>query len=1027
MIPLKLTIEGLYSYRASQTIDFSNLTRSGLFGIFGGVGSGKSSILEAISFALYGESERLNSRDKRSYNMMNLKSAKLLIDFEFKSQDDTRYRFVVTGSRNKKRFEEVGTFDRRAFRFVKEGWIPISTDEIETITGLNYPNFRRTIIIPQGKFQEFLQLNSSDRTTMLKELFNLSRYELSDKIGRMEAENDSAVQLLTGEMQGVGEISQETISGLENKRVLLLEEKTRVASDLGQHERLVQEAENLKKLSNELITRKSRQAELMRSRDAMQELENQLAEFELCSRLFRADVDLLEMSDLKFRNTSAELAVEKEQLADMQKKSQLVRENYDELKKKFDTRDVLLRESDEWAKLAEIKANRAIQDVLVQKGESSRSALKEIQQRIQASREIQSVKVLELASLKEKLPDYKMLADIQGWFAESHRLERTVTENQRKTTDLKATLATLNNQAIAEITRSALFNRVPLEADIPGFIQEAELLATACETRIGEWDEQISGLEIRKKLEDYAAGLHDGKPCPLCGSDDHPHKLNPSGVTSGLEQARSGRKKDSGELKKCSELVKFLSPNLTRQESVKQQLRDLADALEDLRLEKLRHQAAFTWAGFDKDREEEVVASVSMYEQVSAKITAAEQQLKMRSDESERDAVRVEKQQLELNRLTQEITTVATKIQMLTGQITLVNPEAQGELSSARLLEKSKEAIKQHTLITEKFTAAGNELNLLNGSISEVTGRIGEKEKNQVELQSQIEHARFAIEKKLKENGARSLSQVMVVLQSEMDVEPVRKRLEAYRQEVAAGEKFLKEVETQMAGRIYDEEAHLLIIRETGRLKLRLDTLNLELGGLESTITAMKVKVLKYAALKKELDKAERRGKEINELKNLFRGSGFVNYISTVYLENLCKAANERFGRLTRQKLGLELAEDNSFQVRDYMNEGHLRNVKTLSGGQTFQASLSLALSLADSIHKLAGSSENFFFLDEGFGTLDKETLEVAFETLKSLSKENRIVGVISHVEEMQTEIETYLKVTNDENHGSVVKGSWES
>ena len=104
----------------------------------------------------------------------------------------------------------------------------------------------------------------------------------------------------------------------------------------------------------------------------------------------------------------------------------------------------------------------------------------------------------------------------------------------------------------------------------------------------------------------------------------------------------------------------------------------------------------------------------------------------------------------------------------------------------------------------------------------------------------------------------------------------------------------------------------------------------------------------------------------------------------------------------------------------------HLRNVKTLSGGQTFQASLSLALSLADSIHKLAASSENFFFLDEGFGTLDKETLEVAFDTLKSLRKENRIVGVISHVEEMQTEIETFLKVTNDEERGSVVMASWE-
>ncbi len=1026
MIPLKLTIEGLYSYRTSQTIEFSNLTRSGLFGIFGGVGSGKSSILEAISFALYGESERLNSRDKRSYNMMNLKSAKLLIDFEFKSHDDTRYRFMVTGNRNKKRFEEVGTFDRRAFRFVKDDWFPISTDDIETITGLNYQNFRRTIIIPQGKFQEFLQLNSSDRTTMLKELFNLSRYELSDKIGRMEARNDTAIQLLTGEMQGVGEISQETIGGFENNRTLMLEEKLRVTTDLGRQEQHDQELEILKKLTADLAKRRNLQADLAKSKDTMLDLENRLAEFERCSKVFSSDVNQLAVSELKFKNTEEELAKEKGLLDGFQDDAAQFQKKHDELKAKFDTRELLLRESDEWAKLSEIKENRVLQTTLVLRENSCRSALDEDQKRIKTARDIQSGKILELASLKEKLPDYKILAVIQGWFAETHRLERSVAENHRKTTDLKAALVTLKNQAIAEITRTSLFNKVTEQDDPADFTDQAELLAASCESSIREWDERISALEIRKKLEDYAASLHEGKPCPLCGSEDHPQILNPTDVTADLDMVRSGRKNDAGLLKKCNDLVKFLSPNLTRQESVKLQLRDLAEALEELQQEKLRHQATFTWDGFDKDREEEVVAKISYFEQVSAQITTTEQQVKIMAGEIERYVVKVEKQQQELNHIMQETTAAATKIQLLAGQITLIKPGAEGELTSTQLLEKSKEALRQHSEIIRKFTQAGNELNQLNGSISELTGRNGEKEKNLLELQAHIADLRFAIEKKLKENGNRSLSQVMVVLQSDMKVEPARRRLEEYRLEVTANNKFLEELETQIADRSYDEEAHRLIREETGGLKLRLDTLNLDLGGLESTITALKEKALKYAVLKKELDIVTIRGKDITDLKNLFRGSGFVNYVSTVYLDNLCKAANERFGKLTRQKLGLELAEDNSFQVRDYMNEGHLRNVKTLSGGQTFQASLSLALSLADSIHKLAGSSENFFFLDEGFGTLDKETLEVAFETLKSLSKENRIVGLISHVEEMQTEIETYLKVTNDENLGSVVKGSWE-
>ena len=98
------------------------------------------------------------------------------------------------------------------------------------------------------------------------------------------------------------------------------------------------------------------------------------------------------------------------------------------------------------------------------------------------------------------------------------------------------------------------------------------------------------------------------------------------------------------------------------------------------------------------------------------------------------------------------------------------------------------------------------------------------------------------------------------------------------------------------------------------------------------------------------------------------------------------------------------------------MNEGRVRSARTLSGGQVFQASLSLALALTDNIRHLTGSSQNFFFLDEGFGSLDRESLSVVFETLKSLRAENRVVGLISHVE-----VPACLFVENTVERGSVV------
>ncbi len=164
MIPLRLELEGIYSYREKQVIDFQKLTQSGLFGIFGAVGSGKSSILEAIIIALYGEPERLSNKGERG-SLINLQSQRLLIEFEFGIGKDNEERYMSRYElkRTKKDFNSVETAKHNFYKWDGANWDPMTIDSAESILGMKLTDFKRTIIIPQGKFREFVELKDQEQ------------------------------------------------------------------------------------------------------------------------------------------------------------------------------------------------------------------------------------------------------------------------------------------------------------------------------------------------------------------------------------------------------------------------------------------------------------------------------------------------------------------------------------------------------------------------------------------------------------------------------------------------------------------------------------------------------------------------------------------------------------------------------------------------------------------------------------------------------------------------------------------------
>ena len=296
MIPLKLTLSGIYSYKEKeQTIDFARLTSDNIFGIFGKVGSGKSTILEAMIFALYGNAERMG-RNNAKYNMMNLSSNNMLIDFEFiAGENNDEYRIVVKSRRNSKDFAKIANTERRILKKDGGQWIEIGSDDnqdlIENIIGLSHENFRRVIIIPQGKFQDFLQLGNADRAKMLKEIFpELRQYDLSDKIKILLGGTNNNVANISGQLTQLEDITEQALTQETETAEKLKKQLAETETKKSRIEEKNNLLNNLLKLTSEYDSKKIELNNLSSQKPKIEEKEQMLKQYNECMSLFAEDI-----------------------------------------------------------------------------------------------------------------------------------------------------------------------------------------------------------------------------------------------------------------------------------------------------------------------------------------------------------------------------------------------------------------------------------------------------------------------------------------------------------------------------------------------------------------------------------------------------------------------------------------------------------------------------------------------------------------------------------------------------------------
>ena len=998
MKPIKLSIEGVFSYRTRQEIDFTKLSSEGIFGIFGNTGSGKSSIVEAIIFALYGKIERVSGKQ---IDLINLQSNKAVIDFEFEVSGKA-YRVVVNLTRT-----SSGHSTKKLFYQKQEGQYRAMEEKIsgEQLTGLSYDNFCRVVIIPQGKFQDFLTLTSGERTKMLKEIFpSLKKYDLSNTLKAMREETEGMQKEKMGQLNSYSEYTIEALNE-RKEQYAVVEQQYKDLEIL------------IKNLKEDLDSRKTlfdafkKQEELSQNfnrlklnEENISALKDRLDQYRKTNRVFGSLLTKYDDLLLRKKRTSDLFSELSLQVADLEKKKQSLEEELAALQKENEQTPLQQQEADNLKTLADLRELESTMAILDTKMKDEQKRLENGKACVVAEENKKQNKEKEIADKESRLLNAEEFRSVRDWFAKNQRLNEDLARLRKE------------NQDLCKKKNDCLSPFGDISPDNP----EAEL-----QQRLQDTEEQIlkaenllSDYNVKQALCQYSKALSSNEPCPLCGSLSHPHPAELADVDEHLKQIKStirDLKARKETLEKAVASLDFYSKQI---QSKQEQINSLQQDIET-------HKRQFVWANYlgkssleITQMENEDIRLQNELKELRSALAAIDRNIRKYSEalkqiensvEQSRNALtkhQGRKEELGKN-LSEEFV-----LQYAQVDVNQLNEQRQKLLA---VLEKRNAVLAERNAVLSKQNAVlfqrEGERNSCKQNLETI---IGETDKCESEIERQIACG-----------GFQSLESVRQILSSSFDEDDAQKQIDNFNRQMIEFSSQLAALSEQTSGKDRPAEENIKSDEQTlSQKEKEFKSCIANKGGIEKEINLFETKLSQKTELEKEMKKAEARLDALNKLSQMFKGDKFIQFISTVYLEQLCAKANERLQIITNNKFAIRYWEEN-FEVIDNLNSGKTRSLKTLSGGQIFQASLCMALALVDTIRLNSDTREDFFFLDEGFGTQDNESIELIFKSLVSLRQENKIVGLISHSEILKEKISYNIAVRLDQNEGSLIENNY--
>ncbi|ETN88517.1 AAA family ATPase [Thermus sp. NMX2.A1] len=964
MRPLRLELEGFGPYRERQGVDFSDVE---LFAITGPTGSGKSTLLDAMAFALYGVVPRVG-RNVGSLVHPGASEARVRLTFQVGGRV---YRVErVRGKRSEGRLFELGP--------VGERLLPLETLDalnraLEELLGLTYEAFTRALLLPQGEFDRFLKGEAKERRRILLDLFELTRLErVREKAASRKAALMEEKGRLEGELAGLLGVSLEAKENLERALADLTREIARLQNEKRRLEEAVLELKGLQALLLRKGELEGRLGRLRAEASRMAEVEERL------KKALEAEAALPLWQDLRRKE---------EALAATAQELQRVRARLAQL------------EGDRRALAFDPEALKEAQRALLQ-AEGLR-ALEALWRRVGVKEHL--APRLGLApeayagALESLLQEEALLADRERELSRLVEEQGRLREKEEALNRVRGALKVLVEEGGQARAQVEALEKALRGAEAHRLRQELEELRRRREfleeekKRLEAELAQLAKEERRLGLLAYRDLLQPGEPCPLCGGVVH--HLPPLVEGPGASDLR--KRREVGE--------KALRELLTQLGAVAEEERAKREALETLGVEPI--------PGDPKELEGKLQ---------EAQVRLQELREKYREKQGEARAL-----EEEVKRLSQE------KERLRQGFSRLEEAEVAWEKTREALasLRWEKEALAAglYRLLWER--TGGRPVPEYIGTLSRRVEELEKKEKQDRDLARAWEEASRTLAGLLaqEEEQRKALEEAkgrMVGLMPEEEAkalylppkerEALAERIRAHREELAQVEALLEEVEREARARFPGSlpplaEVEARLRREEERLSQVQGSLEARMGEravLEERLKEMGEKLHRRRELEARLAEVVREMGLWEKLAFDLQQNNFPAYLLGLRQRNLVERADELMATLSAGRYRLRSKED-EYQVLDLWTEA-VRPVRTLSGGESFLASLSLALALSE---ELSRGRLGALFLDEGFGTLDPETLEVVAGVLEALPTRGRLVGIVTHVETLAERLPARLVV----------------